>query len=82
VAAAPRLVPAPAPTEGVEVLPLAAIESVRIELPLRVDPSGYLLQGEVRPADALQSVISFFVVLGVVLINLVTLLAARRRVAR
>ncbi len=60
-------------------VPVDAIEELRVERMLNIDPKGYLLMVDQAPADVWPSALMFGAVLGVVLLNLWALLTTLRR---
>ena len=65
--------------DGRLAVPVAALEGVRFERALALDPDGYLLISDQAPRDVWPSALMFGAVLGVMLLNGWALLATLRR---
>ncbi|MCA9699679.1 MAG: hypothetical protein KC431_19290, partial [Myxococcales bacterium] len=60
-------------------IPAKAVEEVRVERQLAINPKGYLLMVDQKPTDVWPSAVMFGAVLGVVLLNLWALVTTLRR---
>lgn len=66
-------------TDGTMRVPVARLKAVRVERPIRVDPSGYVLIHGEKPSDERTQGILWLVVLGLTLVNAASLVLWWRR---
>jgi hypothetical protein len=65
--------------DGMMTVALENVRAVRLEQPVRVDPDGYLIEVGVTPKAGRRTVVLWLVVLGIVALNLVSVVLMWRR---